>query len=296
MGRRRESTGTLLWAILFPVLLAACGPPGDRTAGGTAHLRVGVLPDEAEQRLRRLYDPLLAYLAASTGLGFELHVPANYEALLETFDRGELDLVWFGGLTFSRAQVSSNAQPLVSRDTDVRFTTSFVVASDAEGDSLEAFAGESLAFGPRLSTSGHLMARAFLDARGIRPEAFFESVKYSARHDETAAWVRDGVVAIGVVNSAILQTLLRTGRLGGNDVKIVSTTPPYQNYVWATRATLDTDVRQTLLEAFLALDPAVPEHAVLLDELGADGFLPVGSDAYLELQQVVSEVGSEHLR
>ena len=135
------------------------------------------------------------------------------------------------------------------------------------------------------------MPRAFLDDRGIRPEAFFANVGYSAGHDETVAWVRDGVVAIGAVNSQILHALMRSGRVGKDEVRTVAMTPPYQNYVWATSATLAPDVRRSLLAAFLALDPADPGHAAVLDELGAGGFVPVDSQSYVELQRVAGEAG-----
>jgi phosphonate transport system substrate-binding protein len=272
---------------LFYVLLSACELPGARAPEAPTHVRVGILPDESEPRLRERFEPLLDYLGSTTGLEVELYVSEDYDALLDAFDSNALDLVRFGGLTFVQARQRSNAQPLVSRDIDVHFTTLFVVASDTKGHSIEAFAGESLAFGPRLSTSGHLMARAFLETRGIRPEAFFESVRYSGGHDETLAWVRDGVVTIGAVNGQMAQGVMRDS----GEVRVVATPPPYQNYVWATPGTLDTRVHEALLAAFLALDPAVPEHAALLVKLDAGGFLPVGTEAYAALQRTAREAG-----
>lgn len=271
--------------------MAAFGAPGAGLPEQAARLRVGVLPDEAEPRLREVYDPLLSYLTSATGLGFELDVPEDYDALVDAFDAGALDLAWFGGLTFARARLRSNADPLVSRDIDSRFTTVFIVAGDAEGDSLEAFAGKPMAFGPLLSTSGHLMPRAFLSKREIQPESFFAKVRHSSGHDETVAWVRDGAVAIGAVNSQIFYALARAGRVGGDGPRIVATTAPYQNYVWATSPTLDPGVRRSLLAAFLALDPADPEQAAMLANLGGGGFVPVDAESFVELQRVAREIG-----
>lgn len=280
-------------AVLFSLLLllTACEAPWKDASEAPSLIRVGVLPDEAEARLRTLYDPLLAYLASATGLELALEVPRDYDALVDAFDAGALDLAWFGGLTFSQARERSGAEPLVSRDIDARFSTVFVTAGNAEGNKLESFSGMSLAFGPQLSTSGHLMARAFLEERGIRPEAFFGDVRYSAGHDETAAWVRDGKVAIGAVNAQIIRAIFDDGRIAKGDLRVIGTTPPYQDYVWATRDTLDPAVRRALLGAFLALDPAVPEHAILLRRFGAGGYVPVAAEAFKPLQQVASELG-----
>jgi phosphonate transport system substrate-binding protein len=273
------------------MLALACGVPAERTTVVPTQLRVAVLPDESESRLRALYDPLVHYLATATGLRIELYVPEDYDALLDAFDDDELDLVWFGGLTFSEALQRSNAHPLVSRDIDARFTTLFLAAADADGDSVEDFKDKPFAFGPRLSTSGHLMARAFLEEHGIQAEVFFENVKYSSGHDETIHWIHDGTVAIGSVNAQILQTMLHERRLDSTKLRVVATSPPYQNYVWATRETLDPGVRQALMDAFLALDPAVPEHASILANFGAGGFVPIGSDSYTVLSSLAIKLG-----
>lgn len=287
--RGSGSFHALMGVVLCALLLAACrgmDPPRDLPPV----LRVALLPDQAEATLRAHYEPLLAHLSSATGLDVELYVPETYAELLDGFDAGEFELAWFGGLTFSQAQLRSGAEPLVSRDVDVRFTTVFVAASD-EGDSVEAFAGQSLAFGPRLSTSGHLMAREYLEARGLRPESLFAEVRHSRGHDQTMAWVLDGVVAIGAVNQQIAEAAFRAGRFSADELRIVATTPPYQNYVWATPESLDPQVRRALLEAFLALDPAVPEHSALLTPLGAGGFVPVGPEAYASLQRIARKVG-----
>jgi phosphonate transport system substrate-binding protein len=250
-----------------------------------------VLPDDAETELRRTYEPLLAYLVTATGLRFDLHIPADYEALVDAFDAGSLDLVWFGGLTFAQAEQRSGARPLVSRDIDASFTSAFVAVRDAAGNSLGGFASKPFAFGPRLSTSGHLMPLVFLGTRGINPEAFFGDVRHSRSHGETIEWVRDGVVAVGAINGQILEAAWRSGRIERDALKILATTPPYQNYVWATRETLDPGLRQQLRMAFLALDPADPEHAALLATHGARGYIPVAEEAYASLREVSRTMG-----
>ena len=85
-------------------------------------MRVGVLPDEGVESLRKWYAPLLDYLSAKTGLEFQLVLPSGYGELLRMFGNREVELAYFGGLTFVQAFDTYAAAPLVMRDVDTRFT------------------------------------------------------------------------------------------------------------------------------------------------------------------------------
>ncbi len=263
----------LVLLLLIPALSGCADgdPPG---AYLPATIRLGVLPDQSAYRLRARYLPLVSYLAAATSLDVELVLSNDYPELLDQFAAGELDIVNFGGLTFTQAEARSGADPLVTRDTDLAFTSCYIVPGPDTRSSIRDFAGEALAFGPRLSTSGHLMPRHFLGLAGIDPEKTFSAVRYSNGHDHTAAWVRDGEVAIGAVNCVILEALLRDRRLEPGEIRVLETTPTYANYVWAVQPSMPEDIRTPLRDAFLALDATVPEQRDLLRSLGANGYLP----------------------
>ncbi len=89
-------------------------------------MRVGVLPDESVEALRKRYAPLLDYLSATTGLEFQLVLPSGYGELLRMFGNREVELAYFGGLTFVQAFDTYAAAPLFMRDVDTRFTSWFV--------------------------------------------------------------------------------------------------------------------------------------------------------------------------
>lgn len=271
-------------------LTASCAP-SDPAAPRSGPFRIGVLPDQEEAELRGRYEPLLVYLSNATGLEMELRVPADYGALLDEFDAGRIDLAWLGGLTFAQAELRSGALPLVSRDVDLEFTSDFLVSASSTARGLEDLEGAVLAFGPPLSTSGHLMPRYFLRELGIDVDLHFSEVRHSSGHDETTAWVRDGVVAVGAANSIIVERMFADGRLGQDDVRVVARTPTYQNYVWAVPPDLDRAVRDRILDAFLALDGSTAEGAAILHEWGARGFLPVSTANYEALREAARAAG-----
>lgn len=135
------------------------------------------------------------------------------------------------------------------------------------------------------------MPRYFLNRQDIVPEDFFSVVRHSTGHDQTATWVADGTVALGVANCVIIQSLLDNGQLNGDEIRVLETTPPYSDYVWAVQATMDESARLAILEAFLALDPTLPAHREILRLQGANGYLPAGNEDFTLIRAAAEQAG-----
>ena len=255
-------------------------------------LRVGVLPDENTEVLRNRYAPLLKYLSETIGIDTQLILPSNYQELSTQFRDGEIELAYFGGLTFVQASMNSDAEPLVMRDIDRRFVSWFLARPNEDKKQLSDFEGMHLSFGSQLSTSGHLMPRHFMNSEmQIEPENFFSAVDYSGSHDKTAFLVRDGGVDLGVANSVIIRNMIRDGRLGEDELQIVWETPPYVDYVWAVQKLLDETIKNNLRDAFLALDPSKLNHKTILTSVGAGSFLPAGNRDFQSLKVTATKLG-----
>ena len=150
-------------------------------------IRVAVLPDQTEERLRERHEPLLEHLAEQTGWTFELYLPGSYKELVEGFGQRRWDLAYFGGVTFVRAAAAHGAVPLAMRDVDMKFTSTLITRKADSYHRISDLSGKRLSFGSRLSTSGHWMPRYYLKALyGIEPESYFSEVQYSGKHDLTA--------------------------------------------------------------------------------------------------------------
>ena len=104
---------------------------------------------------------------------------ARYAAIVTAFARGDIQLGWFGGLTFLRAEQIGGMEPLVMRDVDLDFTSTFLVLSTSSAASIKDLAGKSIAFGSELSTSGNLMPRHFLRAEGTVADDFFGEIHHN---------------------------------------------------------------------------------------------------------------------
>lgn len=278
------------WALSIFLLALAVGCSGDSSDATPARLRVGVLPDNEPELLRKRYKPLVRYLEEAVGIPCELIVPESYEAMLESFRAGDIDLAYFGGYTFVAAHELAGAVPLVQRHQDRRFVSYFLISPDHASRTLEETGGMRFAFGSRLSTSGHLMPRHFMLEMGIEPEHFYREVLYADSHDATVYAVRDGKADVGVANSMIVQEMRNDGRLNEGDVRILSESPPYADYVWAMQPGTPDHVRNAVLDAFLALCAEDEEQQIVLSAVGAESFFPATVEDYDDVAAIMLEL------
>lgn len=282
--------GALLAALVYLSTAGIHGDEQETAAAGSTTLRVGVLPDQGADALAERYAPLIDYLSQDLEIPVEYVASESYTALVDRFVAGEIDLAYFGGLTFLQANREAGAVPLVMRDVDAKFTSYFLVPADSTATDLNEFRGRTFSFGSRLSTSGHLMPRFFLVERDIEPESFFGEVRYSGAHDQTAYDVRDGVADVGAANTYVIRAMFADGRLNRNDVRVLWQTPPYPDYVWALHPNVDSTLRRRLRDAFLSLSPVEEGHERILERLSAGAFLPAGVKDFAPLGAIAEQM------
>ena len=256
-------------------------------------LRLGVLPDAAHESLQKRVQPLIQYLTEETGIKFQYIRVNNYEELLESFYEREIDFAWFGGYTFVKAQLQDRAIPLIMRDVDFKFSSYFLVRKNHPANSIFDFKNKVIAFGSRLSTSGHLMPRYFLSNNNIIPENYFSEVRYSGKHDTTLKWVRDGTVDLGVTNSKIIDRMLREDGSLQKEIRVIWETPPYSNYVWAIHPSISEHTQIAVRDAFLSLSGENPEHKKILDQWNARKFYPASIEDFLIIRKIVKKLKQE---
>jgi len=270
---------TLLWGVLSACTSRTPAPEPGR-------LRIAILPDQEETHIRAQYEPLVEYLHHQLGMEVELRVPPGYAQLANWFHTRQVDLVLFGGVTYVQAHLGDDAVPLVIRDLDGRNRSVLVVRRESPARAVADLRGSSLAFGDRLSTTGHVMPRFYLELEGIAVDEYFRDVQYSGAHDLTAEWVRDGRIDAGVTNSGVLASMLRDGRLQKGELRIVWESPPLADYVWAVPADMPRELKIRIRNAFLLMNYA-PENDALLRRLGANYYLPADHEEFALLERLL---------
>ncbi|MFP5283164.1 MAG: putative selenate ABC transporter substrate-binding protein, partial [Actinomycetes bacterium] len=198
------------------------------------------IPDQDPQKLQRLYDTLADRLGSLHGVDVRYVPVTDYPAAVSLFRTGDLQLVWFGGLTGVQARLQTpGAVPLVQRDVDRAFHSLFIAStssglrpvSDVPG--LRELAGTRFTFGSQSSTSGYLMPAYFLEQAGVDPERGFAGPPgLSGSHDKTIDLVASGSYQAGAVNEQVWRTRVDQGSIDLDKVRVLYRTPPYSDYHW----------------------------------------------------------------
>jgi len=259
----------------------------------TTVLRVSAIPDEAPTELQRKFKPLGDYLKKETGLDVQFTPVTDYAAVVEGLASNKIDLAWLGGFTFVQAKIRTNggAVPIVQRAEDEKFTSKFIVPIDSPAKTLADLKGKNFAFGAPSSTSGHLMPRFFLLKAGVNPEADFKAVAFSGAHDATVAFVASGRAEAGVLNASVWDKLVEGANPNAAKVRVLLTTPPYYDYNWTVRPGLEPALTKKLTDAFLKLDPNVPEQKEIMGLQRASKFIPTQASNYEGVEAAARSAG-----
>lgn len=276
--------------------LAACG----EDAGGET-LRIGGIPDQDVSALEAQFGLVADYLADETGLDVE-YVPSNdYAAIVTAFQRGDIHLAWFGGLTGVQARaLTPGAEAIAQRPLDAEFQSVFIVNSDVEAEDLEDLAGLTFTFGSESSTSGHLMPRHFLLEAGIDADADFDGAPgFSGSHDATYALVESGAYQAGALNRAVWEAAVRDGKVDTDSVRVLVETPPYYDYNWTIRPDVDEvlgeGTRDAIVQALLGVAESDHEAAAeIMATFGGSaegGFIATEDANYEAIRAVAQQLG-----
>lgn len=297
-GGRRTSSLALLGTLLacFALVASACG--AEPEAGAADRLVIGGIPDQDPDRLQRQFGSVADHLAAALDMEVTYEPVADYDAAVSAFRVGDLDLVWFGGLTGvqARSQVDG-ARAIAQRDIDAEFTSVFI-ANASSGiepfdtvDGLAALAGRTFTFGSDSSTSGRLMPQSFLADAGVQLGDLAGEPGFSGSHDATIELVAAGSFEAGALNSQVWDARVDEGAVDTSQVLEVFRTPTYHDYHWVVRPELGEDLTARIQDALLALDAADPDDAELLELFGGERFVETSDERYAEIEAIARQIG-----
>ncbi len=299
---------TRAWLTLLALLLTtgACGSGGDAPVGEATRdqvFTIGAIPDQDPEKLQRLYGTVARHLSDELGVAVEYQPVTDYTASVSLFRAGDLDMVWFGGLTGVQARLQvDGAEAILQRGIDEDFHSLFIANTGAGVDpitdvaGLAELAGTRFTFGSESSTSGRLMPQYFLDQAGVSAESDFAGPPgFSGSHDKTIELVAAGTYEVGVVNEQVWNSRVEAGEVDVDAVTVVFRTPPYHDYHWVIRPDVaerfGSDFVTRVQAAFTGLDPADPAEAEILELFGADEFIETDNGNYAQIEEIARQLG-----
>ncbi|MDP8940519.1 MAG: phosphate/phosphite/phosphonate ABC transporter substrate-binding protein [Actinomycetota bacterium] len=257
------------------VALAGCG--GSSASEET--LRVGLIPNQNPEEVEAQYQPLEDYLREEIGREVEVSVPATYNAVVEALVSGELDMAYFGGLTYVQARQRADVTPLVTevnpRTGTTKYRSLIITSTESDIFEVEQVEGRNFAFGSVSSTSGSLYPSIMLKKAGIDYRTDLGEYTYTGGHDTTAQAVANGRVDAGGLEDRIFYDLRDEGVIEEGSIRIVAESEPIEGYPWVVRDDLPDEDQEALANAYLDM-----ENPELLDLMRAESYARVSADDY----------------
>ncbi len=300
MSIRQLGAGMLI-ALCF--VLAACGSEEPEVDDTRQTLSISAIPDQDPSELTAREETLVTYLEGELDVEVEYVPVTDYAASVSLFKTGDLDMVFYGGLTGVQARLQTpGAALLAQRDIDAKFQSVFIankragIAPVADVDGLAAFRDKRFTFGSESSTSGRLMPEYFLDLAGLDPTTDLAGEPgFSGSHDKTIDLVEAGSYEGGVLNEQVWESRLDAGTVDLAKVEEVFRTPAYHDYHWIAGPEVEDRMgdgfTDRLRDALLALDGSDATEKDVLERYGAGAVVPAEPADHDQVEEIARKLG-----
>ncbi len=257
---------------------------------------ISAIPDQDPEKLQRLYGGVASYLSKELGVPVVYRPVTDYTASVTAFKVGELDMVWYGGLTGVQARLQvPGAHALAQRDIDAQFHCVFIANKATGITDLAGLKGHTFTFGSESSTSGRLMPQYFLGQAGVKLEDFKGKNGFSGSHDKTIKLVAAGAYDAGALNEQVWNAYVKKNAPELEQVRLISTSPPFHDYHWVLHpgvvSRFGADFPDKVKAALLKLDANNPQDKPILDLFGAKRFVATADDDYREIEAIGKQIG-----
>lgn len=291
-GRR----GSAAASVAVMLVLGLAGGCGNKKVAPAKTFTISAIPDQDPEKLQRMYGGVADYLSHELGIQVVYRPVTDYVASVTAFKVGELDMVWYGGLTGVQARLQvPDAHAIAQRDIDDQFHCVFI-ANNATGIAeIAGLKGHTFTFGSESSTSGRLMPQYFLQQAGIQFGDFLGKPGFSGSHDKTIKLVAAGAFDAGAVNEQVWKQYVKNHAPELDKVHVIATSPAFHDYHWVIHpgvvARFGADFPDKVKAALLKLNAANPKDKPVLDLFGAARFIATDDTNYREIESIGTQIG-----
>ena len=259
----------LMWVACLMVSV----PMGAWAEPSPKELRFGSVAMDIPAVMHRRLTPLTEYLSAALGSPVRLQLSPNMPSAIDALANNSVDVAYLTPVAYLRARDAGNAQLVAKTVTEGRgsFQLMIVVREDSRLQQIEDLKGVRFAFGDPAA----VLQRAVVVGAGMPLEELGE-YRFLGHYDNIVRGVLSGDFDAGILKDTM------AFKWQGKGVRILYSSPHLPPYNIAASSAVDPRTLEKLKSAFLALDPANPEHAEVIQALDKkyNGFAPVADSDY----------------
>lgn len=234
------------------------------------------IPAEMHRRLK----PLTDYLSAELKRPVQLRLSSNLNAAADEVAAGRVDIAYLTPMAYIRAHDAGRVR-LVAKTitrTEQSFRLMIVVRQDAAVSSVRDLVGMSFAFGDQAA----ILQRAVVVGAGLKLEEL-GSYRFIGHYDNIARGVANGDFHAGILKDTTAYEWERKG------LRILHASPELPPYNIVVGRRVNDGLYTAIQRAFLKLNPANPEHALIIKSLDPNysGFAPTSDAEYDVVRRLV---------
>ena len=173
------------------------------------------------------------------GIDLDWVLYSDYDAMVEAFVKGDIDLAWNGPLGYVKIKrlLDEPCRVIAMRDVDIDFVTQFITHKESDILTVEDLPGTSFAFGRRSSEQAGLVPYYVLRQAGLNPDrdlaaaSFYEERQTMNPSDErdVVERVGSGEFDAGAVSKRTLDLMAEDGSLSSHPVRVFWSSPAYSH-------------------------------------------------------------------
>ena len=255
-------------------------------------LRVGVVAMYGPEETHDRYARLIHVLGKRLDRDARLVIRARYADLRFLLESGEIDVGFFCTGPYALMAIAGTAELLVQPELlpGLTYHSAVIVPTDSPASRLDELAGQPFAYSDPESHTGCLVVRQALRDAGYDPDRYFGHLTYAGSHDRAVDAVATHCVAGAAVHSLVLADMLRRDPTLAEKIKVIWRSQSFGPPPVVVPTDLDADLRERLLQAFLALHDQ-PGMDAELAELGIRRFIMPRPADYREVLDMYRQMG-----
>ncbi|HDQ39717.1 MAG TPA: phosphate/phosphite/phosphonate ABC transporter substrate-binding protein [Desulfonatronum sp.] len=239
---------------------------------------------------------LVHYLSEATGLNIQQVFPETFHEHMLMLGQGKIDISYANPFVYALTAERFGARvfaKIIELSGEAAFGGLIITRQDnPDIQGIEDCRGKRWIAVDQFSAGGYLFGLGHFIDHGIRPEDFAEIVFApgpGGKQESVILGVYAGRYDVGTVREGALELL--ADKIDLSQIRILARTPRYPGWNYAARPGLAIDVVEAVKKAMLALDPANPEHRVILDKAAMHGIIPAKAEDFDAVRALVRRAG-----
>lgn len=200
---------------------------------------------------------------------------SNYERQVDSLLKGHIDIAWNTNVAWIRTlnATSNKAKAIAMRDTDLHWSTKFVVRKDSKIKSLEDLKGKRLGVGSADSSQATIMGIYYMNKNGLKikesdinnsvlDNECVNIIRYNTdlgKHGDTgrSEWdvlegIKNGTLDAGTIGSNTWIRILEEGLYPEGELVSFYTSPDFCHCNFTVMPELDTEISKNFVNMLLS--------------------------------------------